>query len=349
MTRREFYNMIEPGRLSRAWWLARGRNFLFVALVTVLVWVYADAEFTDEMDFRGTIHLGVAPGSDLVLRSKGRLEVSFKASGRRSSLERLERRLRTPGTLIRREVTRGEQQLDVREILNRDPFMENEGLTVLSASPAAVRVELDERIHVPDIPVEPDFGGAFVSERQVTPQRVGIRVARGDWQRILKAQPEPILRTVRIELKALEPGEPIDVQIIRRIGEIPVEPDQPTVKVKAKITQLTETKDLTPVLVQVVAPPTWMEDGTWKQFVLTRRDRSEWRIQVQVSGTRKDLDQVKAEDVLAYVTLTEDDKKPVSWLQRTVEIRLPRNLNLKLVGDRPQVNFKLEKLPAPPS
>jgi hypothetical protein len=347
MTRRDFFNMIEPDRFSRAWWLVRGRDLLFVALVTVLVWVYADVEFTDEMDFRTTVHVGVAPGSNLVLRSESRVEVTFQASGRRSSLERLERRLAAPGTVIRREVTQDQREIDVRDALNRDPFMQNEGLTVLSVSPGTIPVRLDEKIHVPDIPVEADFGGAFVSDQQVTPAKVGIHVAKSDWQQILQAGGRPVLRTVRIEMKAVEPGEPVEVQIIRLIADLPVEPDQPTVKVRAKVTRLTEPKELT-VPVQVVVPTSWLEDGTWKQFTLTRRDRAEWRIKIQVSGTRKDLDQIKSEDVLAYVTLTERNKQPVSWDTQPVEIRLPRDLDLKLVSTRPEVNFKLEKTSSPP-
>ena len=50
-------------------------------------------------------------------------------------------------------------------------------------------------------------------------------------------------------------------------------------------------------------------------------------------------------DVQAYLVLTDDDKKPVSWWSRQVEVRLPQKLNLSLLGAPPTVTFKLEKLP----
>ncbi|GAF98290.1 unnamed protein product, partial [marine sediment metagenome] len=47
------------------------------------------------------------------------------------------------------------------------------------------------------------------------------------------------------------------------------------------------------------------------------------------------------------VVLTDTDKEPVSsWLEREVQIRLPRGLQIELTGQRPRVSFKLEKRPA---
>lgn len=349
MTRKEIYNLFEPPRFTRSWWLSRGRSLLWVAVVTVLVWIYADVEFIDEMELRATVHLQTPPDSSLVLRSRSRVDVTFKAQGRRSSLERLDRRLRAAAAAVQYEVTEDDGEIPTRDILSRDPFIENEGLTILSASPAVLYVELDSKIHVPGVPVEADFGGAFVSEQQVEPATTGIRVSRNDWQKVLSATPEPVLRTVRVDLKSVEPGKPFvreNVQIIRRIGDVPVEPDLLAVRVSGKVTQLTEPQDLA-VPVRVVTPSTWLEDQTWKTHTLVRRDRAEWRAQIQVSGTRKDLDQLRAEDVLAYIVLTDDDKKPVaSWLTREVEVRLPRRLDLKLLGAPPTVSFKLEKAPS---
>jgi hypothetical protein len=73
MMRQGDYNSMEPARFSRTWWLSRSRNALFVALVTVLVWVYADVEFTDQMELTATLQFVVPPGSNLVLRSDSRV------------------------------------------------------------------------------------------------------------------------------------------------------------------------------------------------------------------------------------------------------------------------------------
>ncbi|HUS91508.1 MAG TPA: hypothetical protein VM695_06635 [Phycisphaerae bacterium] len=345
MTRREYYDSFEPKRLTRAWWLVRLRGVAWVAVVTALVWIYADAEFTDEMTLNAAIELAPALPDRFVLQSKAMTRVSFTARGRRSSLEQVERWLRQAGTVLHHPVTEGERSVDVRDVLNRSKGVWQEGVTVLSASPAVLRVQLDRRIPVPDLPVRLEYTGAFPTETTVTPSSVGIQVAEGDWEKIRKAEAEPVLRTVSVDLRNVQDDTPFEVTLVRQIAGVPVEPDRPSVTVRVKIAQLTETEELT-VPVQVISPTAWMEDGTWGRYALKRQNPLEWRAKVQVSGTRKDLDQLKVGDVQAYVMLTDDDKKPVSWLTRQVEVRLPRGLDLKLLGPRPTVTFKLEKLPA---
>jgi hypothetical protein len=344
MTKGEYYNLIEPTRFSRSWWAAGGRSLLWVTLVTVLLWTYADVEFTDEMELGATIQL--IPARDLVLQSESRIRVNFKVQGRRSSLEALEQRLLAPEAVIPCEVSEGDEDLSAREALNRTPLLQNEGLTVLSASPRVLRIRLDRRTYQPDIPVKFEYTGAFASEVVIEPPRMGLHVARSDWEKLLKAEPKPVLRTVSVDLKAVPSDKPFTVELVRRIADLPVEPDQPTVTVRVKIAQLTETEEI-PVPVQVVMPPAWLEDGTWKDYALKRQDPQQWRPKIKVSGTRKDLDKLRAENVRAYVVLTDDDKKPIdSWLSRQVEVRLPRELNLTLGEERPQVAFRLEKLPS---
>ena len=349
MTKREFYNTFEPPRFSRDWWLSRLRNTLWIAMVTVLVWIYADVEFTDEMDLTATVLLGTAKSPNLVLLSENRVRAIFKVQGRRGSLERLEQRLNAPDAAIRYQVGEHDDNLSTRDIINTDPFIQAEGLTVLSASPSVLRVRLDTKTHQPDIPVKFEYTGAFPSEVTIDPPKMGLHVARHQWQEVLKANPKPTLRTVSVELKSVDSGKPLTVPIIRRIGEVPVEPDQPTVTVKVKIAQLTETQEVT-VPVQILCPASWVEPttGVWKDYVLTRQSPHEWRVKIPLSGTRKDLDQLKTGDVQAYVVLTDDDKKPVSWLTRPVEVRLPRELNLSRLGPLPSVTFKLEKVAPKP-
>jgi hypothetical protein len=346
MTKRELHDILEPTRYSREWWLTRAHNAVWILLVTMLVWIYADVEFTDEMELQATVQLSTPPGGKLVLLSARQVVVSFKVQGRRSGLERLEHRLRMPDAAIPYQVSEGDREISTRDVLNRSSLFQAEGLTALSASPRTLRVRLDTKIRVADIPVKFEYTGAFPSEVTVEPQKMGLLVARTDWEKIKKAEPEPHLRTVTVELKAVQSDKPFSAQIIPRIGSVPVEPDQTTVTVTAKIAELTETKELT-VEVQVVSPTAWLEDGTWKEYVLRRQNVAEWRAKIQVSGTRKDLDQIKPGDVQAFVVLTEDDKQPLeTWLDRQVVVHLPRSLNLSRLGAAPSVHFKLEKAPA---
>jgi len=343
MTRRELYSLIEPDRFSRSWWLARIRGAMWVVIVTIFLWIWADVEFTDEMELSATMQLTTAPSSNLVLLSKNRVRVSFKVQGRQRSLEQLQQRLQSPDALVKYVLSEGEEDLSVRDILNRDMMIADAGLTVVSTSPNNVRVRLDTKIYRPDIPVQFEYTGARSPDVQVEPPKMGIHVAKSDWQEILKIEPKPVLKTKQVDLTSIvDPSRPFAVEVIPQIAGLVVEPDRPTVRVSVKIVTLTEKREIT-VPVGVLEPPSWLEDDTWKKYSLSRKDRTEWLVTLTVSGPRADLDRLKPESVRAYITLTDEDKKPVSWLTRQVDVQLPGDLNLRLVAAPPSVTFKLEK------
>jgi len=138
------------------------------------------------------------------------------------------------------------------------------------------------------------------------------------------------------------------VAVVADVGGVPVGLRTAQVTVKFQISQRTDTKTVK-VAAQILTPPTWSEEqGIWQKYDLKRQDPAEWLLQLAFRGPKKDVEQLRAEDVQAYVVLKEDDKKPVSWLVRDVVIRLPRELRLELVGATPQVHFKLVERPAGP-
>ena len=56
-------------RFSRSWWFAQARALAWTAVITLLIWIYADLEFTEVHEFTITVHFEAAPGSTLVLSS----------------------------------------------------------------------------------------------------------------------------------------------------------------------------------------------------------------------------------------------------------------------------------------
>jgi len=102
------------------------------------------------------------------------------------------------------------------------------------------------------------------------------------------------------------------------------------------------------VAVQVLAPPTWSTENTWKDYSLVGKEGpAEWQKTIEVSGPKKDIDQLTPARVQAYILLTDDDKKPTSWWSREVVVRFPEDMQVKLVGAKPVVNFRLAKNAAP--
>ena len=78
MSKKRKYSPELP-RFTRHWWLGLLRNSIWIVVVTALVWIYADMEFTEAKDFTTTIHFGAAPNSKLSLSSRNDAEVAFRA------------------------------------------------------------------------------------------------------------------------------------------------------------------------------------------------------------------------------------------------------------------------------
>jgi len=172
---------------------------------------------------------------------------------------------------------------------------------------------------------------------------MGVTAAQSRWAQILARQPSPVLKTVNRSLKNFETGKPVTVefQIVQEIAGIPVSPDQRTLSLPVTIRQRTDKKVLT-VTVTAQVPPDWLNAS--QVFDLVRKDPLEWRPQITVTGAVADLDRLDAKNVDAYIILVEDDKKPVeSWLSRQVQIRFPPELDVRVEGDRPAVQFRLEQ------
>ena len=85
------YYTEEIPRFSRRWWLQTGRNTFWIFVVTVLIWVFADLEFTDDEELRATIRMTIGNSKDLVLLDRNDAQqrdvnVTFRVQGSRGSL-----------------------------------------------------------------------------------------------------------------------------------------------------------------------------------------------------------------------------------------------------------------------
>lgn len=353
------YNLDHP-RFSRRWWVRRGRNFLWVALITILIWVFADMQLTQDRELIATIRLTAGEAADMVLLDEPDaddeykevphkdVKVVFSAVGSRHSLDRFEHELKNPIPHdVAKAHTPGEIKIPTKDILNEFAGQVKAGLTFRAPEPNVITLRLDKRLRQV-VPVELVLTGAELAEQpNVT---MPITVAQALWDEILRRTTNPVLKTVTKDLKDQETDKPITVtfDIIPSIAGVPVHPQRRSKPITIQITQRTVPKTLT-VTVRVLAPPSWVKDDTWSRYKVVGKEQGlEWRKQITVSGPKEDLDRLEARDVDAYIKLTEDDKAPVSWLPRTVIIRFPPGLAVNLVGEPPTVNFKLiERTDAP--
>ncbi|MFP3936950.1 MAG: hypothetical protein ACLFVW_01320 [Phycisphaerae bacterium] len=328
------------------------RTFFWVALITVLIWVYADMEFTQTEPLRATLRLNTDGASDLVLLPPREYSVDFTVRGSRGGIERLKLKLQKQNFTIPYDVSRHASTprfaLSPAEVLTEALDMTGEGLAIAATTPQVINVETDELITVSDVPIEFNYIGGRVRNVAVTPMTTDIRVARTRWQATLQSLrergEEPVLRTRRVDLRQID-ADSVTVGVVNTIGDTEVRPEADTVQVSFDLIQIKDTHSFD-VPVQMLSPPAWSHDGTWNEFVLERRDPVEWRKTITVTGPREDLDQLRRnpQQVQAYVVLTEQDKKPLdSWDQREVTVRFPPDLNVELDGTPPTVWFRLSR------
>ncbi len=326
------------------------RTFLWVALISLLIWVYADMEFTETQEFRVTLRLNADAAPDLVLTPPTEYSVEFAVRGNRHSIDRLKMALQQRNFAISHDVS-GQAAIPTFTLSLADALYEaldltRKGLSIVSAAPQTVTIHTDEMTTVRDVPIEFSYTGGRVRNVEVNPSSTDIRVAAGKWQQVLQdleaRDREPVLRTRQVDLRQLE-DDSISVPVLGTINGTDVSPEAETVRVSFEIVQIKETHDFE-VPVQVLSPPAWSHDGTWEDYVLERRDPVEWRKTITIAGPREHLDVLRQRprDVQAYITLTEEDKRPIdSWDRREVTIRLPAELDMEVVGPAPTVWFRL--------
>lgn len=366
MSKRKPYIPRTP-RFSRGWFLGGARNLLWVLLVTALVWVYADMEFTTEQDYRLTVRLTTGSAENLTFVSSDdaglNIDMTFKLQGNRSQLDTFRRWLNDRNGVLAYDVSRyqpGKEAItdSAGSVLDRIVNFPKQGLTLLWANPATISFHLDWRIRVPNIPVEFQYTGVTLAGPPVIePAKVAIYVSETAWKEIEAALPEPArkLKTRQVDLKNLPTDKPITAEIIPSITvrpdepPVPVTPSVDSVTVKVQVQQVigTKTFNVTP---RIGTPSTWLDDNTWAEYKFVLKPSETWTREIKVQGAKTDVESLKNEDIDAYIMLQDGDKKWLdSWLSRAIVVRFPPELKVELApGEKPIVSFKLEKRTGPP-
>ena len=339
-------------RYSREWWLESAKVAVWVMIVTVLIWMYADMEFTKPADVAITIRLNTAGSAETVVTSKPATEVTFRLRGSRRDLDRFVKKFRGqvvdfdlstlpgfhagPGQSIP-SVLALESVTEVREW----------GLRIVSGSPVTIGDINIEKLQFRELPIEFIFKGVELTELPKTTVEVGAPASR--WP---VAGPNPRIRTVEKDLTDLPVGkdQKVKFQLIPALGAESVKLKADTVTVSLQVVRRTAAATETiPITVRIVTPAEWPETGVWAQYKLVRRDRIEWLTKITVTGPRKDIDILKtdkAKTVDAYIVLTDSDTEPIdSWSSRKVTLRFPPGLQIQLASGQvePTVQFRLEK------
>lgn len=363
----------ETARFSREWWLQLGRNLLWVGLITILVWVYADMEFIDAETVELKLLLTTDPSKAMLIDEDGEplppeareATVSFRVRGSRRARARLKRQIEELGSPVRYDISRGrpaEQQDVATEAILADLVeIEEIGLSILSASPAQLDDVPLEPVVRREIPIDPVYVDDDSKPQEFEARPVEVRLSRTKWERIERASEEgkPAFKTAPIDLSDAEPGNPVNRQatISGKIAGIQVV-EKRQVPFTATVPERAGPKPeelAVKVNVRILIPPEWAggePDAVLQEYSFQRSGTGDpWaNLTLNFKGPPEEIRKLgeahDRDEVHAYVPLNKamhiDQESAVPWGE-TVIVRIPLGIDVQLVGQKPEVSFQVEK------
>ena len=331
---------------------ARLGNLLWVVLVTIFLWVYADLEFTRNAEVSAVLKLST--GRNAYVLSEKEHKFTFVVRGSQSRIEQFKRDLAQVGNVIeylpdarfaRSGVPRSVPSVELLErAIMASGDLRASGVTIHGCNPETVKVWIDKAEEVKGVPVMLNYSGVVLSAPP-TPVEVTVKIPKNNRARfdaLLKDETN-VVKTEAIDLGSYNPGKHVvSAEVNPVIGSMKIDVDPKTVEFEIEVINPVKTKKIL-VQIGVLTPSKWgtVGDTTWRDYSLIQSKDTNWRPTLEVSGSEKDL---KPDNVWAYLVLSEADKKPVeSWLEREVMISFSPDSGLKLMSPTPKVKFRLQR------
>jgi hypothetical protein len=353
---------------------SRLKTLPFTIVLTILIWMYAEAEFTATQE-------GVAvrvrfqstdPGdySVRIFDDRGNpirtLDVTLSVQGAKGQLDRLRDQSRSggggggeplPTLVLQREpasIPPAGATVALAPLLNELPFFRDRGITVISSFPERVRIDGDHLNRIP-LTLTPNAlrnNGVPVIVSSFEPSAVELTIPDKLLKEIhdasaitLSAEPQQLLtgavgavRPVRVRIQAEYKGE----SLANRDERVVVTPQEVICNLKVE-TVLSQRYALP-------APTHILITGPASVLSPYRIEISPDKVQLRVTGTpeaveklRKSLDagdSAPPESVIrAYVDLTAEDKPSEKPIIKRVRYALPEGISLESKIDTVEVRL----------
>jgi hypothetical protein len=321
-----------------------------VALITVFIWFTADQNVSEEQKFEVRIRLAGGAADRYVAFAEPPYVKTFHVTlyGRRRHLAEFEILLSGRPELesVAEEVGAppARRTLSGREILLGTKEFRQSPLRVRSVEPAAAEVVMDMLETVEHVRVECDYGDLKViaqadpAEVSVTAPRFAAEGLRQ--QPVARAELGPLLRE-RPAGESFEVQAPLRFEALGRLDPA----FRPTVRPAAEVTvtghvaAVTERRKLGPIQVNYSIPPPVQE-----QYDVVGLNGGESRLDVEVTGPRDVVSQLKEKDIRALVeVLASDGERAGEEIEREVEFFLPGECTLAPGYRKPKLRFRLER------
>lgn len=319
-----------------------------VVAFTLLIWLAADFNVSESQTFSILVSIRGADPDQYVALADGagsvRLDVTMY--GRRIHRERFREDVknRTLEAVVAGRDFGEASDWSTQNILAAIPEIESSRLTIRGVEPSVVSILSDEYVIRRGVRVEPDFGDFQVSWN-AEPPTVSVRLP--------KFKEDQVLRDGSIKADA---GRALSSHIGANLGDarfritvslaIPgceIEPD--TVRLEGVVETPTETRQYGPIPIKY-----WLPDALQRDFVVEPEEGTVLIRQIGVMGPKTQLDQLRAQDIDAYVQIKAEYREPPDRTYSVdIQYVLPRELpGLEIVSEPEQqrIEFRLKRRPA---
>lgn len=323
------------------------RTFFSVAVLSCLIWFYADqvtTDFTTEM-----IKVSIKPMQDasIIIRSiepsDGTVEVTF--AGPRAQLERLKSDIRAgkfnPVYYLQVEDKGPDEEylLSVEDIVSDYLVRQHKAVTVKSATPSQIRIKVDTIIAV-KMPVKVITGAIEVSEVSIVPDTLTVRLPRTFYTTLADSQrfiPVDIGHKIADKLEQEEFS--MDVEVPQKLLGQAVEVEPSRVRIRLKIEHHYVRREFKRPI--YILWPVGMEN----KYTVELRDKD---VNVPIICPKNRVDTLKPEKIIPYIELTEEDvvNLPETFFPRRLSFILPEGVKIDTskMTVIPETEFRVKRI-----
>jgi hypothetical protein len=333
------------------------RTFLLVSLITVMIWVFAEAESLSKKSVRADVVFETDSETGRfvqVLDGQGwRDRVEIAVEGSTAAVNDLEAdlrrgiRLRVGNAGIPPET--GENLLEFNQILRALAEFTQRGVTVVKVDPPTLKVVVDELIAV-EMKVEADVpGGVLEGVAAVKPERAKVWIPRGANASLMpestvkaRVSAESLAKLIPGRLETVT-GVTLDPPgILAGMARVRVEPAKGEVSLTLKSRNETHTIPSVPVHVRLAA-------GELERWDITVAEENRFIRDVRVTGPGELIDRIRRNEIrlTATLALSFDELERGVTSKDVTFSELPTEL--KFEADRTTVRFTARKRTGPPA
>ncbi len=288
------------------------RTLALTIVVTLLIWLYAEAESLTRVQHEAKVSFVSSPGSTLARPSDGwggAVRLTFE--GGAAAIARAPRAFELRPGAIGVPDDDGEHTVDLRVALRADPAWVQSGVALLAVEPPTVRVRVRAMETVADIEIRADLGAIdLTAPAVIEPARASVVLpkALADRLRALPEGPHVLARPTAQAAQGLREGQASKVRA-RLVLPAPIEDQDAVISpreadVSVSVRARTARAPLPPVPVQTLLPP-----GDAGRFRITVGEEDRFLRDVFMQGPLDVMEAVqsRAWSVVAVVVLSTDD------------------------------------------